>query len=155
MPSAKMAASTLRQIAHKNRSYHSIFRIAAVRILALFLLPAAAVNDSSFGKTSHRGVRAWISARSFTDQMLLLIHHVDGLFAQTACALPSSLPASQMSEEDALGGIFWQEAYYGSSVNGSSHDARGEPFIDLSRPPLCGERRSLADYAKSAMVSAR
>ena len=60
-----------------------------------------------------------------------------------------------MSEEDALGGIFWQEAYYGSSVNGSSHDARGEPFIDPSRPPLGGERRSLADYAKSAMVSAR
>ena len=34
MPSAEMAASTLRHIAHKIRSCHSIFRISAVRLLA-------------------------------------------------------------------------------------------------------------------------
>ena len=65
-------------------------------------------------------MRARNSARSFTDQTLLLIH---GPFAQTASALPSSVPATQSSEDDTLGGIF------GSGVNGSYHDASGEPLI--------------------------
>ena len=99
MPSAEMATSTLRHIAHKIR-YHSIFRITAVRLLPL---PLNNSFPNSFGRTPHRGVRARNSARSFTDQTLLLIH---GPFAQTASALPSSVPATQSSEDDSLGGVF-------------------------------------------------
>lgn len=62
-------------------------------------------------------MRARNSARSFTDQTLLLIH---GPFAQTASALPSSVPAHSRRKTTP-----WEE-YYGSGVNGSYHDASGE-----------------------------
>jgi alpha-galactosidase len=115
-------------------------------LLLLFvslLSPASATNNgfpNSLGLTPPRGVRTWNSVRSLINQTFLQ-SQVDGLFAATSNA-PSLFSAgyTDVGIDDA-----WEAC--GAGVNGSYHDAAGEPLVDLDRFP---DLRSLTGYARSA-----
>ena len=123
--------------------------LPSMRLLAAtsLALAVSATNPRSFpnslGRTPPRGVRTWNSRRLAVDQPFLS-SLVDGLVAP----LPGggSLFTSSFSEVGLDDG--WEAC--GSGVNGSYHDASGQPLVNLTRFP---DMRAMTTGARAKGVT--